>query len=308
MKGCTSCWVQILDGMNDKNLSRYKIFNKKQLFELSRPIYRIYCNIIGNRHVLPNFLIIGAAKGGTTSLYEYLVEHPGILPASGKEVYFFDKNFKMGKNWYRKFFPLKKIQTSISEKLGYNALTGEATPRYIHYPYCSKRVKQVIPSVKIIVMLRNPIDRAYSHYQMHYAGGTEALSFEEAIEEEPKRLEGEYEKMVNDENYYSIKFYKKSYITRGIYADQLERWFKYFPREQFHIIQTEEFSKNTDYEFQRLLKFLDLPEFIPNFEKKFKMRKYPKMKPETREKLVEFFKPHNERLYKLLGTDFGWDR
>ena len=280
---------------------------KNRLYGYAKPLYKAYCNIIGQRYVLPDFLILGVAKGGTTSIYEYLSQHPGFIPASGKEVYFFDKNFHMGTNWYRKFFPSKKIMSKKSKELGYDALTGEATPRYIHYPHAPKRVFEIIPSTKFIVLLRNPIDRAYSHHQMHYSGGTETNSFEDAISIEGSIVSTEMEKMEKDENFYSIKFYKRSYVTRGKYAEQLERWFKYFPREQFLILQSEKFSTDIQNEFEKVLKFLGLPDFKLDITKKYKSRKYEKMTPETRKKLVEFFKPHNERLYKLLGTNFHWD-
>ena len=276
-------------------------------YSLIKPMYRIYCGLIGNLHVLPNFLIIGAARSGTTSMYEYLSQSPNILAPTGKEIYFFDKNFQRGINWYKKFFPTKNQMSNHSNEINQKVITGEATPRYIHHPHVPKRVFNMIPNVRLIVLLRNPVDRAHSHYQMQFEHKAESLSFEEAIEKEPERLEGEFEKMEKDGNYYSVEFYKRSYLTRGIYAEQLERWFKYFPREQFLIIQSEEFYSNTLSVFKKVLNFLSIPNFEPNEFEAFKSRKYSEMNPETRKKLVEFFKPHNERLYKLLGTNFHWD-
>ena len=276
-------------------------------YTMLKPMYKLYCDIIGSSHVLPNFLIIGAARSGTTSLFEYLSESPNVMPPSGKEIYFFDKNFYMGINWYKKFFPTKNKLQTISQNVNGKVITGEATPRYIHHPHTPKRVFNLIPNVKLIILLRNPIDRAYSHYQMQSEHGAESLSFEKAIEHEKSFVNDEFNKMKNDENHYSVEFYKKSYLTRGIYADQLERWFEFFPREQFLIIKSEDFYSNTPSIFKNVLKFLDIPEFeISNF-RPYKFRKYSTMNPETRKQLVEFFKPHNERLYKLLDTNFHWD-
>ena len=142
---------------------------------------------------------------------------------------------------------------------------------------------------------------------MEVRHGNETLSFEEAIEQEPSRLEGEFEKMQEDGNFYSVKFYRFSYVARGQYADQLERWFKYFPKEQFLIINSDDFYSKTKIIYDQVLNFLGLPSHNIKEFKQFKSIKYSTMKPETRKKLVEFFKPHNERLYKLLGTNFHWE-
>ena len=119
----------------------------------------------------PNFLIIGAQRCGTTSLYNYLIQHPQIVPSSKKEVHFFDLNFHLGQSWYEKHFP------EVSD----NILTGEASPYYIFHPLCPKRIFDYDPSVKLIVILRNPIDRAYSHYRHIVRLGHEPLKFEDAL-------------------------------------------------------------------------------------------------------------------------------
>jgi len=286
-----------------------KLDHNKNIFNCVQFIYRAYYNIIGSFHSLPDFLIIGSKKSGTTSLYRYLAVHPSITPAATKEIGFFDKYHLKGEKWYRINFPNKWKKKQKDKVVRHNFITGEATPTYIFHPHAPKRVANLLNKVKLIVILRNPIDRSYSHYNMEANNHTnEILSFEEAIEEEPKRLEGEYEKMVNDENYYSYNYYTFSYLTSSIYADQLERWFKYFPREQFLIINGDDLKSKADKVYQDTLDFLGLPRVKLNKYEAIGKRKYSKMKPETREKLVEFFKPHNERLYKLLGTDFGWDR
>ena len=115
------------------------------------------------------------------------------------------------------------------------------------------------------------------------------------------------EKMEKDENFYSVNFYRKSYLNRGIYADQLKRWFKFFPKEQFLIIQSEDLYSNTPKVYEKVLKFLDLPKFELNSFKAHRMRKYSNISPETRKKLSDYFKPHNKQLYELLGKNFNWD-
>ena len=210
-----------------KNQIKQNVDKNSKIYPYARNLYRAYCNLAGPLHTLPDFLIIGAARSGTTSLYEYLIQHSSIHSAVGKEVYFFDKKYNKGINWYRSFFPSKFSKIIISSLQKKSFLTGEATPRYLFHPHSPKRVHQVIPNVKLIVLLRNPIDRAYSHYQMEVDHGDEKLTFEEAIEKEEERITTDLERMEKDENFYSVNFYRKSYLTRGKYFNQLKRWVVY---------------------------------------------------------------------------------
>lgn len=274
---------------------------------IARSLNKLFYTITGSTHVLPDFLIIGAARSGTTSLYQYLTQHPLVIPGVGKEVYFFDKKFDKGINWYKSFFPTKLSKSRLEKKLKRNCITGEATPRYLYHPHTPKRVFDLIPTVKLIVLLRNPIDRAYSHYQMEAKQDNNELPFEEAIEQEEKRIMDDMKKMERDENFYSINFYRKSYLTRGIYVDQLKRWFEYFPREQFLILKSEDFYSKTPEVYQQVLDFLNLPKFELNSFKPYRMRKHSSISEETRKKLVDYFRPYNEQLYELLDRNFGWE-
>jgi len=294
--------------IKSEKIIKQKLSNNKYAFNSTRSIYKIYCNIFGKFHSLPDFLIIGAKKSGTTSLYRYLSMHPNVQSSATKEIGFFDRYFEKGENWYRMNFPSKGNQNEENSDR-FKKITGEATPTYIYHPHAPKRVSKLLKNIKLIVILRNPIDRAYSQYNMEANNHpNEKLTFEEAIEQEPERLEGEFEKMKNDENYFSNNYHTFSYITSSIYADQLERWFKYFPREQFLIINGDELKKDSNGIYKKTLNFLKLSEYKLEKYEAVGKRKYPSMKPETRENLVEFFKPHNKRLYELLGIDFGWDK
>ena len=292
--------------MNIKTNAKQMLSEHDTLEKSTRRLYRTYCNFIGPFHVLPDYLIIGTAKGGTTSLYEYMIKHPQIFPALTKQVHYFDKYFSRGVNWYRSTFP-SKLQKIRATKKNKKFVTGEATPLYMYHPLAPQRVYNLIPNTKLIVLLRNPVERAYSRYSMELNHNNETLSFEEAIEQEPSRLEGEFEKMQKDGNYFSYHYNAHSYLTSGIYADQLERWFKYFPREQFLILSSEDFYKEPNKILNQVFQFLGIPDFNQETFSVFRKGNYSKMNPETRKKLVEFFKPHNERLYKLLGTNFHWE-
>src|SRR2546423_13513556 len=114
--------------------------------------------------IIPDFLIIGGQKCGTTSLYYYLIEHPNIAPAVRKQMHFFDNRFKKGFGWYKSNFPTifsKWYKTFLHKQ---KFVSGEATPYYLFHPLAASRVHQFLPDVKLIVLLRNPVNRAYSHY------------------------------------------------------------------------------------------------------------------------------------------------
>jgi len=190
-----------------RNSYKNNIAKHEKTKNLALKIYKNYCSLTGTLHPFPNYLIIGAAKCGTGSLYRYLIQHPEIKPALTKEVRFFDKYYDKGTNWYRVSFPFKNF-------LRRNYVTGEATPRYLDHPHAPKRVKEVIPNAKFIILLRNPIDRAYSMYNMRVGRKRENLSFEEAINQEKKRTEGEFQQMELDENYYSRAYFHHAYLDR----------------------------------------------------------------------------------------------
>jgi Sulfotransferase domain len=271
--------------------------------------------------LLPDFLIIGGQRCGTTSLYFYLTELPGIARALNKEVHFYDDHFKEGLGWYRAQFPYSFLKYYIKSVRKEHFITGESSPYYLFHPLISSRLAEVTPHAKLIVLLRNPIDRAYSHHWLVTEEGHETLPFEEAIKREEERLAGETEKLLADENYESFNHRHFSYLARGIYVDQLKRWMQCFPREQFLILQSEQFYKNTAAVLKQTLDFLGIPggtlftdnkEFKqyrePNKKGYQNIQKPPKLDPKVREYLVEYFRPHNARLYELLGQDFGWDK
>lgn len=286
---------------------RSKLSDHSKLYSVSRKIYRRYCKVTHHLHTYPTYLIIGAAKCGTSSLHEYLMQHPCVGKVLTKQLHFFDRYFDRGIEWYKACLPFVWKKFYINNIMKKNFATGEATAHYLNHPLSPKRAAQIIPNVKIIVMLRNPIDRTYSHYQMELNNKNENLSFEDAISEEPNRIKGEIEKLEKDETYFSKDYPHRAYIAGSKYAEQLKRWMDYFPRKQFHFVKTEDFNKNPSKIYNDVLKFLELPNYELSEYTKFRERKYQKMNPETRRNLATFFKPYNEELYSLVGTDFKWE-
>jgi len=236
------------------------------------------------RRPMPDFLIIGAQKCGTTSLYSYLTQHPRVMAGYKKEVHFFDNpnHFRKGIKWYRAHFPCVPNR----EK----SLVGEATPAYLCHPQVPERVCEAMPRTRLIVLLRNPVDRTFSHYCHRIRHGTETRSFESAIRGGEKKF--------------------SSYLARGIYADQLKRWLALFPREQFLILKSEALFQHPEDTFSKVTEFLHLPAWHPdpNMFRKYNAGRHSDMDEKTRAYLAAYFAPHNERLYHLSGEDFGWER
>ncbi|TCJ20786.1 sulfotransferase [Rubrobacter taiwanensis] len=248
----------------------------------------------------PDFIIIGAQKSGTTSLYRYLTEHPRVAPAATKQVDFFaHESFRRGYGWYLAQFPQDR---------GKETLTGEASPYYMFHPHAPRRVFEFDPRIKLIAILRNPVDRTYSHYQHQVRNWREPLAFEEALEAEEARLRDETARLLADETYDSKLHRRHSYLARSRYAEQLERWYAHFPREQLLVLNSEALFEDPEAALDRVSAFLDLPPLRLDEYNTYMPGSYWKdMRPETRRRLIEYFRPHNRRLYELLGTEYPWD-
>jgi len=273
---------------------------------------------------LPNFLILGAQKAGTTTLHSALELHPQVYTASPKELSFFNKeeNYRKGIEWYASFF-----KNWTTEKVA-----GEGTPSYLWDERVPARIKKHLPQAKFIILLRNPVDRAYSAYWYAYISGSETLPFEKALDVEPLRAQ------YGD----AIRGFS-SYLDRGRYVRQLNRYFDLFNRERFLILIFEEYVQNPDEALICVTSFLGIDctkeflemaqkikknvsriprsktihKFVPFLIKKFpllgrafryanlKVGKYPPMNQDTRQKLKEIFKEEIKQLEELLGRDFS---
>jgi len=253
----------------------------------------------------PDFILIGAQKSGTTALYKYLNEHPEFEKPCSKGTYFFDNNFSKGGRWYKSHFPL--ITTNIFWRLFSNKkITGEFTPSYVYHPHVANRISKLFPKIKLILILRNPIDRTYSHYQHIKKSGNENLSFEAALLKEKERIDKETKKLIADENYLSPIRQRYSYVSRSLYANQLEVWFKYFDKNQLLIIKSEDLFENPEETYNLVLKFLNLTPYKLKQYKKIYAGQYSKIDQKIRRKLQSFFVPYNKKLYKMIDKNFNW--
>jgi hypothetical protein len=254
---------------------------------------------------LPDFLIIGAQKAGTTALYAYLLRHPSIVGPSWKEVSFFDRHFVRGVDWYRGHFPNTLRLRNIQRRTGVAPLAGEASPSYLFHPFAAERVRTLLPDVRLVALVRDPVDRALSHYQHEVAFGREPLSFEDALEQEEARMQGELERM-RDPAYFSYAWWNYTYASRGLYAEQLERWLAVFPREQLLIVPSEDLLERPSETYARVLAFLGAQPHELDWYPRIFVREYDEMDPRTRERLSAQFAEPNARLYERLGRDLGW--
>jgi hypothetical protein len=272
----------------------------------------------GRGRLLPDFIVFGAAKSGTTSLYGALAEHPFVEPCATrdeqfgntKEVRFFDYNWYRGRDWYRSHFPAERWRREFEAAYGRPFLTGEGSPTYISNPWVPARVRKLLPDVKLVAVLRNPVDRAYSHFRFSRRDGVEECeSFADAVAREEERLRPEWLRMASDPRHNSWDFGAWSYLARGRYAEQLERWLALFPREQFLFLKAEDMFAHPQQALDATYRFLGLPPHRPEDVVGLNISpEHESMPGDVRETLADYFRPHNERLYELIGADFGWER
>jgi hypothetical protein len=272
---------------------------------VARNVVWTYGRLTAGVRPLPAFLIIGAQKAGTTALYSYLREHPAIAGPPWKEVSFFDRHFWRGAAWYRGNFPTRLYLKRVRARAGVEPIVGEASPSYVFHPLAPQRVAALVPDVRLIVLVRNPVDRAFSHYHHEVALGREPLPFEEALEQEDARLEGQLERML-EPRYFSHAWWNFTYRARGRYAEQLDRWLEIFPRGRLLIVPSEDLLDRPAETYGHVLDFLGAPPHeLESYPRVFE-RAYAEMDPRTRDELRDHFAEPNRRLYELVGRDLDW--
>jgi hypothetical protein len=240
-------------------------------------------------------------------LYHYLDQHPCITKSAYDELGYFDDNFHLGFNWYRSLFPTKFTQQKVESKYK-KFLTYDVTPGYIRRPWAARRISSYFPNTKLIAVLRNPVDKTYSHYIMGVNEGNEKRSFEEVIKHDLKQLENFSDSYSKESDDYFKNVVENSFVARGFYLEQLDIWFKLFPKKQILIIKSEDLASRTTEVVKDIFNFLMLPEYKIKNVSKHRVSDYSKMNSSTRKTLVEFFKPYNKKLYEFLDRDFGWDK
>jgi hypothetical protein len=254
----------------------------------------------------PDFIMIGAQKAGTTSLYAWLTEHPDVLAARRKEPQFFNR--RMDTEPVRAYwleFP-SRFKIGVLRTLRRRpVVTGEASTLYLPDPRVPARVAELLPNVKLIAVLREPVDRAISNYWMEYHRGNEPLPLDEAMRQEPLRGEPEIDRVgARDWSGQPVRAW--GYVTRSRYAEQLERWLQHFPREQLLVVEFDDLANDPLGVYRRVLDFIGVDPDVappPEFETR-NAGSRSSTDPETVEWLREQFAEPNRALNDLVGIDY----
>lgn len=260
----------------------------------------------------PDFLIVGTKRGGTTSLWNYLADHRQVLPmfpaprGSKSNAYWFAELHR-GDAWYRSHFHTHAYRRLRERAVGGRVVTGEASPYYMYGPHLPARIAAHAPSTRLLVLLRDPVERAYGHYQERVKQGVETLGFEEALAAEEARVGPELDRVFADPDYYSPVHDFFAYRDRGIYLPQLERIYAAFPREQVLVLRAEDLYTDAQRLFDEVCVFLGIePEPIARPEHHNYIPRDP-IAPGTAAELRAFYAPHNRALEALEGRSFGWN-
>lgn len=260
--------------------------------------------------VVPDFVIIGCQRGGTSSLYRYLGLHPQISPSLRKETEYFTAKYPEGESWYRAHFPLQ-LRHRVAGLFGRRRITFEATPDYMVDPRAPRRCRELLPDARFVVLLREPGERALSQFHHNKRLGLETETFKRAIELEVSRISADLAEMETDPETPATSFRRFSYLARGDYAEQLERWFDVYPRDRFLILESEEFFSDPDRVLGKILDFVGArPWSPPEFRNYSYLERgvvgHEEVPTAFRGILDDRFAESNRRLRHLVHEDLGW--
>jgi hypothetical protein len=260
--------------------------------------------LLGRSHLLPDFIIIGAARSGTTHLLGQLNAHPNVLEGPA-ETHFFDSHrYTYGLGWYRLRFPANKARRQAYRQGLHPVLTGESSPSYLAHPNAPARLARGVPGVKLLVLLRDPALRAASHWAWCLRQCGETRSFREAVEAEigppgdSRGIRIPPDKRVND----------ALVVRRGIYQPQLERWRTHFPDDQLLVLQSERWFRDPPGVLAEVCAFLGIParDQLPRVMRN-RNKPHEPFDAEVIERLRAFYKPYNEELADYLEMDLDWN-
>lgn len=254
--------------------------------------------------ILPEFLVLGAMRCGTSSLFRYLSAHPQVARPLRKEIEFFTLNWERPRSWYRAHFPLAQR----------GMRSFEATPYYLFHPRAAIRAAASVPGARLVVLLRDPVERALSHHRHMVRLGFEPFGFEEALDREDERIEGEHERLVRHEGYDSPLHRRYSYRARGEYAQQVLKWLRYFPSDHLHVAWSDDLYRDPAGTLSALFAFLGLDQWI---QKDYANHSYAatatpehtsriSISTTTLQKLRNHYRPHDAALEELLDRRVPW--
>lgn len=282
---------------------------------LPQPVRNVYVWVNRNvgrldplPRVLPNFYLIGTQRGGSTSLFIYLLGHELVHgPRRAKGVHYFDTNFTQSLDWYRGNFPrLSFIEQQMADH-GVPPAIGEGAPYYMFHPAIAERIHEVTPKARMIVVLREPLDRAISHHNHEVARGFERLDVIDAFEAEEPRLHGEEQRLLDDPHYVSKAHIHHSYLSRGRYAPQLQRYYDLFGASNVLVLDSAKLRAEPEATVRRATEFLGLPPIIGGEYPKYNQRDHDPVDAELRARYGPVFEESNEQLRSMLEPgDLSW--
>ena len=244
---------------------------------------------------LPDFLVIGPQKSGTTALYQYLTDHPHICSASVNEIFFFDFKYDFGIDWYKSHFPI------IPE---FDYLTGEASATYFNSVKAMERIAEILPNVKLIFIIRDPIDRAISDYYMKVRDGLESRDMKEAIISEIDFFKRESVDFLEPGSKFFIKH--KGYVRNGLYFYFLKMYMDVFDLQNTILINSGKLLNSPRETMKTVFEFLGVEDHKGHYPLINKGNYSKKVDQSVFNDLSNFFKPHNQLLEDLIYTKLNW--
>jgi hypothetical protein len=276
-----------------------KVFQSSFVPAIGRPTWRL--------RTVPNLLIAGGQRCGTTSMYRALIQHPAVLrPVGRKGVHYFDTDYQRGPKWYRGHFPLQRRVDRIRRATGTEPVVFESSPYYGFHPLAAQRIDHDLPGVKLLVLIRDPVERAYSAHAHELARGFETEPFGRALALESERLAGADERLVRRPFSRDLDHQHHAYVARGQYVDLLTRLEKVFGRDRLHVVDSHRFFAEPDDVWEETLAYLGLPVAgNPVFERHNARPRSP-LPADIRTELEAHFRPYDERLAQWLGWVPSW--
>jgi len=265
----------------------------------------------------PEFLIIGAKRGGSTSTYFDLLRHSRVSPlfprpdhlpkaTATKGIHYFDTHYDRGERWYRAHLPSRFARDRQARAAGGDVITGEASPYYLFHPAAAERAARLLPGAKILAVLRDPVYRAHSHWKERRRNGVEELSFADALAAEDERIGDVEDRLRTDPSFTSYAHEQLSYARQSEYDVGLERWYAQYPAAQIKVIASEDYYADPQAALDEVFEFLDLPpERVASGEVR-NAAGGDDLEPAIRDALAARFAPHNDRLEQLTGRRFDW--
>lgn len=291
--------------------------DRNPLINAGRELIRRYGMLTAGQRPDPDFLVIGAKRGGTTSFYHDLIQHPNLcslfprpdhlpMAEATKGIHYFDQHFARGEAWYRSYLPTRAVRRRQAARVGGPVLVGEASPYYLFHPAAAARAHALLPDVKLIVLLRDPVVRAFSHWKERRREGVEALSFEDALAAEDERIGDDEERLRHDPTFYSYAHEQQSYRSQSEYAPALAVWRSFYTADRFLVLESEEYYRDPQAALDRTTEFLGLPQRATATGKVRNSAAGGDLVADTARRLSAHFTPFNRDLVELTGRSFGW--